>query len=928
MEANNSKKKEAPSTSEKQKKGLPEAQISNEAQDEFSDVVDSFAIESEEPLATSSDATVEEEPLEGEITTEEIMAPRPEETDLRIEEDEALWSQIDLGGEDEEELLPPSLRVEEEPEEEPTVSEMPILEPPPDPEELFAETEAMEAETESAYKAPLLPEIQEEDEGSKLCVVARRGVFTGPNTLSIISPNLLPDYDELNHALSSFADLIGEERGFIRVAVRSAPEFKAEARQWVTAIKSGQDPEATQDGGVKGIFGWASYFIQIIWFQMTKSSTLVRGQPPIKPGTAPAKKFTASQLDDEKKQEVNDAVKKAGDPNHFDVSLYVGAIGKADSEDNLTRVVEEACGGYSVYHTPHQEIAFLPANPLDACRGRMTGDKQLVLSASELGELAKVPDGTTTPEGLTVKRSNFKPIIPANPITYADPYNVPPGILPLGVINPYSEDRMFVGMRNIDLNQHFFFCGRTGSGKSELMKWQVFGVAKAGYPIVVIDPHGALCDALLNALVINCPERLKDVVFCDLGDEEYPVALNPLDIRSPSQLEATVGSVKEMLSAQLALGRDSAPRAVNYAEQALIALCEANLVLKDPETKCTLLHMVSFFLDADFRQSIVALSQNQSVRESFDPDNGLFETYSEKQRTEIVQPIVRAFQPLGNSPSFSAVFSAGENRLNFTKLISENKIVLAKLARHQHQAALGEFVGSLILPYLLSSVGEWGRQEDQITGVKTGRGCRVFIDEAPTLLGPNSTAITILAEARKYDLGLIFASQFLDQFDASVVKGALGNTASKLSLVLDPSSARTIAASIAGGLGPHSLIKPDDIAILPNFHWYANLLLPNEDGLTASSGAFSAACLPPIRSKLSPEHLKLRQGVIDRSRVLICNRRAEIVAKQRTLIEDIKAALLVLHNEVLSSDRLPADLQSGSHLGINFGGDPTRIWQR
>lgn len=39
------------------------------------------------------------------------------------------------------------------------------------------------------------------------------------------------------------------------------------------------------------------------------------------------------------------------------------------------------------------------------------------------------------------------------------------GIIPLGAISPDSEDKVFVGMRNQELDQHLFFCGWTGPGK-------------------------------------------------------------------------------------------------------------------------------------------------------------------------------------------------------------------------------------------------------------------------------------------------------------------------------------------------------------------------------------------------------------------------------------------------------------------------------
>jgi excisionase family DNA binding protein len=494
---------------------------------------------------------------------------------------------------------------------------------------------------------------------------------------------------------------------------------------------------------------------------------------------------------------------------------------------------------------------------------------------------------------------------------------ITPGIVPLGLVPPDAaeDEQRLIGIRNEDLDQHLFMCGRTGSGKSELLKWMILGVTKAAYPLVVVDPHGALVDDVLNTLVAHAPERLDDIVYLDFGDEDWPVGFNPLDVSSSEEIEPVVAAVREVLDKQLSLGKDAAPRAVNYAVQALTALCEANLMLP-ANAKCNLLHLVTFFLDPEFRQIIVAQSQNHSVRETFDPDTGLFEQLADKERANHVQPIIRAFQPLGNSRAFSAVFSASENRLDFTELIGQNKIVLVKLARHHHQAYLGEMIGSLLLSYLLASLGEWGRQRDPVTRVESGRGCRVFIDEAPTLLGPDSAAIAILAEARKYDLGLVFASQFLDQFDVSVVKHLLANITSKLSFVLEPSSARLIAQSIAGSTSAGA-VTATDIATLRNYHFYSTVLYPLGAHEKRSSGPFLARTPRPLEYEMTAELLERRQNVIDHSRLLTSNRRTDMEVRQHEAVEEIKGSLAALH----ALDNLAPD------FGIKLSGDPSRIWK-
>lgn len=460
----------------------------------------------------------------------------------------------------------------------------------------------------------------------------------------------------------------------------------------------------------------------------------------------------------------------------------------------------------------------------------------------------------------------------------------------------------------VDSPSHLYLAGESciPTHNSELMKWLIFGVAKAGYPLVVDDPHGALCDDVLKALIINCPERADDIVYCDLSDSEYPVAFNPLDISNPAMVEPTVQSVMEMLATQMSLDSTGAPRATIFAKQALTALTEANLVLDDPDTKMTLLDVVPFFNDAEFRQLVVNFSTNLAVRQQFDPDTGPFEKMSERQQQELGAPINRAFSMLAASSSFAAVFSSGENKFNLGRLVAENKIILVKLSRFSHQAKLGEFVGALIVPWLLASMDDWGRKKNAETGHEVGTGCRVFVDEAPRLFrSPESSVIQALAEARKWDLGVIMAAQFLNQFPREVKESALNNTASKIGLHTDMSGASEIAKALGGAT---KAIADGDMVALPNFHFYGNILLPSPGAGLAPSGPFSAACLHPIKDKLSPEQIELRETVIARSRQLVTNRLDVVKAQQRIRLENVKTALSHRFNEQATANYTPVDL--------------------
>lgn len=734
-----------------------------------------------------------------------------------------------------------------------------------------------------------------------IAVSAARGVFAGHSALSLLSPNLTQEHDELNDALAAFGGLEPGMRGFIRITFRAYPEFKGDSARFIGAVKTGTDPDPRRSLPQLG-FGLISWGIQSLMHLATGAAQ--RGAPaPRPPWKGPEiREISFKDMTDDMRQSIKDAEAKSRDVAFYETMLTVGVAGSPKDAAELERVRMGIEAGFEVYATPHQRLVWEEWPGLDATIGYMPSrqERRLVLSAGELGELARVPDALTRPQGVVVRRARVKPLPPTNPLIVNDPLEPEAGVIPLGIISRGTDDEKVIGMRNAELDQHAFIVGRTGTGKSVLLHWLIHGSIKAGYPVVVVDPHGSLGDDILRNIIRFAPERADDVVLLDFGNKLWPVALNPLDISDAEQVEPTVASVKEMLARQMSLGGDSAPRAVAYVTQALSVLAEANLYLHDPETKCTLLQVPRFFQDTEFRQLLMNFCSNPSVREAFDPEMGLFEQMSTKQQLEIAAPINRAFQPLMNSRSFANSFAAGENRLDFAKLISANKIIILKIPRFGGQTELGSFVGALAIPYLLQSMDDWGRKPDPKTGELSGRGLRLFIDEAPTVCGPNSSAVSVLAEARKWDLGLVAAAQFPKQLDRAVEEAFYANTASKISLALDPGGVGGMARSLAGD---SKLIGTDDIVALPNYAAYASVLLSDAGGGKFTSGAFSMGTLPPLnvwaaqkegtkpRSRLTDAEDELLERIAARSREIVCNPRDEVEEKRGRIVEDIRSAL-------------------------------------
>ena len=71
-----------------------------------------------------------------------------------------------------------------------------------------------------------------------------------------------------------------------------------------------------------------------------------------------------------------------------------------------------------------------------------------------------------------------------------------------------------------------YVVGKTGTGKSTLIENMAISDIKSGNGMALIDPHGDLADDILHFILRG---RIKDVIYFNPGDLEYPIAFNPLD---------------------------------------------------------------------------------------------------------------------------------------------------------------------------------------------------------------------------------------------------------------------------------------------------------------------------------------------------------------------------------------------------------------
>src|SRR3954470_2195288 len=75
-----------------------------------------------------------------------------------------------------------------------------------------------------------------------------------------------------------------------------------------------------------------------------------------------------------------------------------------------------------------------------------------------------------------------------------------------------------------DRRHHAYVIGKSGTGKTTLLRNLIVQDIEAGRGVAVIDVHGDLARELLEFIP---PYRIDDVVFFNPEDSAFPIGLNP-----------------------------------------------------------------------------------------------------------------------------------------------------------------------------------------------------------------------------------------------------------------------------------------------------------------------------------------------------------------------------------------------------------------
>jgi hypothetical protein len=391
-----------------------------------------------------------------------------------------------------------------------------------------------------------------------------------------------------------------------------------------------------------------------------------------------------------------------------------------------------------------------------------------------------------------------------------------------------SDEEKLVLLAPEDRAQHLYVVGKTGLGKSTLLRNLILQDLYAGRGVGLLDPHGDLAREVLDAIPRG---RTNEVLHFAPGDLSRPVGLNLLPRVAQDEEHLVVAGV--LAAFRGIWGSSWGPRLEYILGHALAALLDRG--------NMTILALPRLLSDDAFRERLTAKIRDPVVRAFWREE---YARYDRRFRLEAIAPIQNKIGRLLANAPMRNVFGQARNSFDAGFLMDRSRILIADLGK----GVIGEDHSRLMGALLLSQF-QWAAMQRASLPESARTPFYLYIDEFQSFATEALTSI--LAEARKYGLSLILAHQYLDQLTDEIRQSVFGNVGNLIAFRVGERDARLLADELGGD------VKTGNLVSLGKHEIYARLLDYGQ-----MREPFRGRTLPPIRGTV----IGRREAVIRASR--------------------------------------------------------------
>ncbi|MBO6530287.1 MAG: hypothetical protein JJ970_09650 [Erythrobacter sp.] len=335
--------------------------------------------------------------------------------------------------------------------------------------------------------------------------------------------------------------------------------------------------------------------------------------------------------------------------------------------------------------------------------------------------------------------------------------------------------------------EHHHIVAGSGHGKTQTLQYLIANdleaVAKGERTVVVLDSQGDLIRTIASLKEFAPGEPLHErVVIIDPSDVEWPVSLNLFDVGmerlsgyAPLERERLTNSILELYDFVLGTLLD----AQMTQKQNVIFRYVTRLMLHIPDaTIHTLRQLMEPGSEKKFAPHIRKLSG--TARHFFDTE------FTSREFDQTKKQVLRRLWGILENQTFERMFSYPRSRLDLFKEMNAGKVILINTAKDLLKEQGTEIFGRFFIAMIAQAA-----QERATLPEHKRTPTIVYVDEAQDYFDRNIGLI--LAQARKYNVGMVLAHQYLGQLEPKLQEAFSANTAIKFAGGVSAKDARAIA---------------------------------------------------------------------------------------------------------------------------------------
>lgn len=370
----------------------------------------------------------------------------------------------------------------------------------------------------------------------------------------------------------------------------------------------------------------------------------------------------------------------------------------------------------------------------------------------------------------------------------------------------FRDQRKLFGIKQKDRMYHLYCVGKSGVGKTSLLKTLMLQDAEenANRGFAFVDVHG---DASREVV-----QTLKDkhldhkLVYLDVTNPQLDIGYNPLRYVSPSKRSLVASNILEILQRQW---KSAWGMKMEHILRMIL------LTLLD-QPKAQLADVLKLLHEKSYREQCLPYIQNEDIKTFWIKE---FPNYKPSD----LLPIMNKLGGFLSHTIVRKILIENKNQLSLREIIDNRKILIINISRGHVGSDVSNILGGLLLTSLASA--SFSRidilEKDRVPFY-------LYIDEFQTISGTELIA-ELLAQVRKFKVGLILANQFLHQLEPEVRASVIGNVGTIVSFRLGITDARLMAKEF------YPVFSAEDFTSLANHSIYLRLMIDGRPSVPFSA---------------------------------------------------------------------------------------------